>query len=416
MSFTATAEQPDVRDVEALDAGQWHEALKALAGTDAGEAMARDAVRRSRAGLLTVRDMRLVLLATGDAAHWAPAREAVMTVLAGNLEKARQVLASHTNVEVWPAPRFEETTLAPDGTGPQVTAAAVVGPSGAQVTGPAQSAPTRREAQDRAALALLARLAGVALPGTAPDPAASARLVLPGMPAEVFEQRLRRATAEGCGPDAELEEEALSRARAGRLRPRELYLLLLAADGEAWADVRQTALQRAAAMPPAPARLLHWYAEQHGEDHGLTYQEKAVDGQGRYHLRAQLSTGAEPTAGPVRSAFTRKTARHYAACALLAQLAALPEPTDQVEDKPAALPAKILVPGQDQDPVKHLNKHHQLQNITKPESRVHTVGESTEVTYTCRHRVTGTRVEARAADRDKIVARQAAALELLRKL
>ncbi|AGF59720.1 hypothetical protein SHJGH_0054 [Streptomyces hygroscopicus subsp. jinggangensis TL01] len=184
----------------------------------------------------------------------------------------------------------------------------------------------------------------------------------------MFEQCLRRDVEAGRGPGAELEAEALQRARAGWLRHRDMYLLLLGARGPAWAAVREAALQRAAAFPPAPARLLHWYAEQHGVDHGLTYQED-IDAQGLHHTRAQLTTGEGTSIGPVRSAPVHKTARHYAACALLALVAGLPEPPYPADDKPVATP-KIILPGPGQDPVKHLNKQHQLDTITKPEASV----------------------------------------------
>jgi superfamily II DNA or RNA helicase len=419
VSSTATAgtqATQEGQDVAALDVDQWHEALKELAGSDDDASMAHDAARRSRAGLLTVRDMRLVLLATTDAPGWAPARQAVMEVLVGNLETARQVLATHAQIEVWAPPRFEEVAPATDGAGRGITIAAVVGPAGSQLTGPAQSASTSREAKDRAALALLAGLAGVAVPGKEPAGSGEAeRMVLPGMLSEVFEQHLRRAVEAGHGPGAELEEEALRRARTGRLRHRDMYLLLLAARGEAWTNVRTAALQRAAAMPPAPARLLHWHAEQHGEDRGLTYEEEPVDPKGRHYVRAQLGTGGRTSTGPVRSSQSRKTARHFAACALLAQLTGLPEPMGVIEDKPAHA-ARITIPEQGQDPVKFLNKHHQLETISKPESSLRTIGSRTECTYSCQHRSTGTQVKATAAGPNKSVARRAAALKLLRKL
>lgn len=416
MSFTATADTPTTpedHEVRALDAEQWHEALKQLAGSDTDDtAMARDALRRSRTGLLSVRDMRLVLLATPRTPAWTPARQSVMRTLVDHPETARQILTTHTQVEVWPPLRFEETgTTFDDG---QVTVAAVIGPAESKVTGPAQSAPTSRDAKDRAALALLARLAGVPLPGQDPAVAEAERLVLPGMPSEVFAQRLRRDVEAGRGPGAELEAEALRRARAGRLRHRELYLLLLEARSPAWAPVREAALQRAAAMPPAPARLLHWHAEQHGEDHGLTYHED-VDAQGLHLTRAQVTTGEGTSIGPVRSSPVRKTARHYAACALLALMADLPEPPPPADKKPAATP-KITIPGPGEDPVKYLNKHHQLDTITKPEASVRTLGARKEVTYSCRHRASDTPVTAAAAGPDKTSARRAAALKLLRKL
>ncbi|MFG3429434.1 SNF2-related protein [Streptomyces californicus] len=401
-------------DVGPLDAGEWHEALKQVAGSDTDStAMARDAVRRSRAGLLSVRDMRLVLLATPDVPAWATARQAVMEHLVRNLESARQVLTAHTQVEVWPPPRFEETGTVAGAD--QFTVTAVIGPAESQVRGPAQCAPTGREAEGRAALSLLARFTGVTLPGQ--DPAVTGephRLPLPGMPSEVFEQRLRRNLEDGRIPDAELNLEALKRARAGRLRHRELYLLLFEAGGRAWAAVREAALQRAAAMPSAPDRLLRWHAEQHGADHGLTYTDD-IDDQGLHHARALLTVEEGTSTGPVRSAPVGKTARHYAACALLALMADLPEPTHAVDAKPAPTP-KITVPGPGEDPLKYLNKHHQLDTITKPEASVRTLGTRKEVTYSCRHRASDTPVKTTAVGPDKTAARRAAALQLLRKL
>ncbi|MEU3261991.1 SNF2-related protein [Streptomyces albidoflavus] len=320
------------------DARQWYDALKELAGSDVDDpAMAQDAISRSRAGVLTVRDMRLVLLATADTPAWDRARQTVMDDLALHPERARQVLATHTQVEVWPSLQFQT-----DDHPAQKTAAAVIGPAGAEVTGPVQSAPTSREAKDRAALALLARLVGVALPGEPADQAPPGRLILPVMPTEVFGQRLRQQVEAGQGPGAEVEEEVLQRARASRLRHRELYVLLLVARGEAWTAAREAALDRAVAMPPAPARLLHWHAEQYGEDYGLTYQEDPVDEHGRHHTRARFTTPEETCLGPRRSATARKAVRHHAAGALLAQLAGLPEPAPSNDDKPSPTP-KITV-------------------------------------------------------------------------
>ncbi|MBB5109013.1 DEAD/DEAH box helicase [Streptomyces spectabilis] len=418
MSFTATAATQAARtsqDLTAWDAGQWHEALRdLLAGADADDGvLAREAIRRSQAGLLSIRDMRLVLLATGSGPSWAPARQAVIDALADTPDIARQVLVTHTQVEVWPPPQFEERPHAPDGTG--VTFAAQVGPNGSKVTGPARSASTAREAKVQASLALLARLAGVRPPGSQAATGEADRLVLPGMPTEVFELHLRHDVATGHGPSAELEQEALQRARTGRLRHRDLYLLLLEARGDAWTAVREAAFQRAAAMRPAPARLLHWHAEQCGGEDGLTYVEEPADAQGRHHTRAQISTGERTLTGPVRSSQGRKTARHYAACALLAQLAGLAEPACPADSEPEPTP-KITIPGQGQDPVKYLNKHHQLGCISKPAATVRTLGTRTELTYTCEHLATSTLVKATAAGPGKTLARQAAALKLLRKL
>ncbi|MGY0067042.1 SNF2-related protein [Streptomyces sp. QTS137] len=398
------------------DADPWHEALRRLVGSTVdGPAVADEALRRLHAGLLTVRDMRLVLLGTAHLPGWQPVRRAVIDVLAHDVESARHVLLTHTQVEVLPPPRYEEVPPEHGGTG--AAFAAVVGAAGAQVTGPARQARTGREAKDRAALALLAALAGVEPPGREPGRGGAAgRLVLPGMLTEVFEHRLLRALSAGRGPGPELEEEALRRAGTGRLRHRDLYLLLLTARGREWTRTRTAALRRAAAMPPAPARLLHWYAEQHGEGegHGLSYEEEPDTAGGRHRVRARLR--AERTwSGPERTAWSRGTARHYACCALLAELAGLPEPAPQVEDKRAGT-ARITVPAQGQDPVRTLNKHCQREAITKPESTLRVLGSRVECTYRCRHRTSDLQVQATAVGPDKNAARGAAALKLLRKL
>lgn len=400
-----------------LDADAWHEALKMLAGAarfDAG--MASEAVRRCRAGLLKARDLRLVLLATGDVPQWAPARRAVIEQVAGRPEMALQILATHAQVEVWPPPRFEAPDPVPPTAGSHVMFAAVVGPADTPVAGPVRRAATARDAKALAALALLACLAGVAAPGQEhpADGRPVERLVLPGMVSEVFDQRLRAAVVAGQGPGAELEEEVTRRARTGRLRHRDMHLLLLSARGTAWTPVREAALDRAAAMPPAPAQLLHWHAAEQGAEQGLSYEEEPVTVQGRHQVRARLEAGGTWT-GPVRSAWSRRTARHYAACALLAQVAGLPEPPVPVEDKPAGT-VRIAIPAQDQNPLNVLNKHHQLETITKPEVRLRPMGLLVECTCSCRHRATGTQVTATATGPDKAAARRAAALKLLHKL
>ncbi|WP_310726195.1 DEAD/DEAH box helicase [Streptomyces sp. N2A] len=395
------------QDVGETGPDQWRVALKAIAGSgdyDAG--VAREAVRLCRVGLLTVREMRLILLATGDSSGWLPARRAVIDLLVADVELARQVLLLHTQVEVWPAPRFE----APDGTGSPLRVAAVVGPADSCVRGPARQGSSSREAKGHAALALLARLAGVVLPDE--QQPVSGHLVVPGMVSEVFEHRLHSTVNEGGGPDAELEQEVVRRASAGRLRHRDMYLLLLVAQGEPWKPARAAALERAAAMPPTPATLLHWYGEQHGEDHGLSYEEQS-DAEQRHRVRALLRAD-RTSRGPVRTAGTRKIARHLAACALLAELTGLPEP-EPAKDTAASVP-EITLPTQGQDPAKYLNKYHQKEAISKPEASVRSRGSGAECTYCCIHQATGTQVRATASGPDKSKARRAAAMALLRKL
>ncbi|WP_217239816.1 hypothetical protein [Streptomyces sp. AC555_RSS877] len=62
--------------------------------------MAQEAEQRCHASLLTLRDLRLLLLAMSNAASWAQVRRTVIDVLAGNPEQARQLLIMHTQIEV----------------------------------------------------------------------------------------------------------------------------------------------------------------------------------------------------------------------------------------------------------------------------------------------------------------------------
>ncbi|MFF2226908.1 SNF2-related protein [Streptomyces globisporus] len=402
---------------------RWLQDLKELAATEGHDLeMASEALRRCHAGLLTAREMRLVLLGTTSLPEWAPTRRAVIEALSANLHTARDVLTTHTQIEVWPAPRFEH---AGSGTRERSGPAAIglvasIGPPDEQVTGPAQHAATAREAKDRAALALLACLAGVGPPaGDQAGPQAPVeQVVLPGMLSEVFEHRLNYALDTGTRPDQQLETEALQRAHAGRLRHRDIYRLLLQARGSAWQALRTAALHRAAAQPPVPAHLLHWAAQQSsegGEEGVLAYEEEPTDPPGRHEARARLTRGERVHTGPIRSAASPKPARHYASLALLAELAGLPEPTIKIKEKPVQA-ASITIPAQGQNPLKYLNKHHQLETITKPEATLRTRGSRTECTYSCRHRATDTFVSATGTGPNKADARQAAALKLLRQL
>lgn len=92
----------------------------------------------------------------------------------------------HCQVEVWPALGFEGSVVRLASGRVVHEAAARVGPSGSQVTGPARRAPTLKEARKVASVALLEHLAGVT------DEAAGGlsdwtRVTLPGMSTEVFE-------------------------------------------------------------------------------------------------------------------------------------------------------------------------------------------------------------------------------------
>ncbi|MGR3935269.1 SNF2-related protein [Streptomyces sp. BRA346] len=415
-SSTALGGPATSSQVAHLDAAEWHEALKEAVGAETyAEELAEDAVNRARMGRLSLRDLRLLLIVTGDHPGWLPARQAALHVLAEQPDQVRKILLMQTQVEVWPPPAHEEQTCrAPQG-GMLHEVTARIGPSGQQVAGPVRRAMTLKVARQQAEFALLAQVAGVAETPAGVVPAARAeRLALPGVSSEVFEARLMARIAAGGGPGEGLEEEILRRAGAGRLRHRDMQRLLFDVDGPAWQRVREVALERAALMPPTAATLLHWRAEQIGDGACLSYEEVPAAGEDPHTATARLEIG-EPVVGQPRSAMSRKTARHYAAVSLLASVCGLTEPRVTVPDK-APEAVRIAMPPSGVDPLKYLNKYTQLELISKPSATIQNHGKGITCSYTCRHRASGQEVRTSATGPSVQEARRAAATLLLRKL
>ncbi|MEV5511260.1 DEAD/DEAH box helicase [Streptomyces orinoci] len=343
---------------QAPDAERWHAALKsACARRSYPEEHTAEAVRRAAEGRLSLRDLRLMLLAVPD--H--PARQAAFDQVAAHGDAAGQLLLLHAQLESWPPP-----VVTDDGAeeGREHRASALAGPPGRPVRGPECRADTRKAARQRAQLALLCQLAGLTPRQAAPDatPLRAARALEPGMTGAEFETLLRERAESGQGPGEELLEEILRRASASRLRHRDLELLLFHTGGPPWAAARAAALELVARMPPTAETLLSWHCEQSGGP-GAEYRQETggTPAEPKYTVTARLG----PHTGGPRQALGRKVARHYAAVELLARVTGLEPPRVTVPDRPENEKRVAPLKAGD-DPLKLLNKYTQLEVITKP--------------------------------------------------
>ncbi|MFC5720552.1 SNF2-related protein [Streptomyces gamaensis] len=434
----------DLRPAPALadpDGDSWHTALAAACvGEQFSPSIAEEATRRARDGLLSLRDLRLLLFVADDDPGWQPARDAAaLQVASAGGDIARQLLLMHAQIEMWPPPAFtdEQRHPAQGGGGGAHESRARIGPPGHEVEGPPRRAHSQKEARRRALIGLLARLAGVADPSAPNAPGApgapgeedggagrvprAARSDGSGMGVDAFEALLRRRAAAGKPPGDDLLTEILGRAAASRLRHRDLELLLFGTCGDAWQPAREAALGLAARMPPTAATLICWHAEQTGRPLiGYTEQTEG-EGPGRtYTVTAHFEEGdGSSTSGDPRPAKSRKTARHYAAVSLLARMTGLAEPRVNVTDRPEG--ERTVAPLKaGEDPMRLLNKYTQLEVISRPAYAFdqHTHGRRPVFTCTvsCDYRGRRVGVQAGGSARTKAEARIAAARALIGEL
>ncbi|MFJ8660190.1 SNF2-related protein [Streptomyces sp. NPDC093795] len=399
----------------------WHErARKALLERRLDAAIVSEAESLARAGRLTRPDLRMLLLVTDDHSAWLPARRLAVESLEDASEIPQQVLTAHAQIESWPPPAYDESAEHRASGHVLHTAALRIGPADAQVTGPARSAPTASLARRSAAAAMLRRLAGVEEPT---GESGGGRLTVPGMGAEAFEALLHTRVA-AAEPGAELTAEVVRRAGAARLRHRDVQLLLFAARGPAWRELRLCALRVAARMQTAAATLLRRHAEERGaearhtvapSDGGFTCRWSWDGGDGD---SGGAGAGGPTVVGAERTARDRRQAVHLGAVALLAQLTGLPEPEEErAPDDGGARPAARIQPvPAGQDPVKYLNKYTQLELITKPDSTFAPAPKSVVCTYTCTHVRTAAEVRVSARAKTRGDARRAAASALMAEL
>ncbi|MFF1508708.1 SNF2-related protein [Streptomyces sp. NPDC058326] len=390
----------------------WHErARKAVVAGRFDAGLASEAESLARAGRLTRPDLRMLLLVTDDHPGWLTARRLAVEATEDAPEVPQQVLTAHAQIESWPPVAYEESAEHLASGHVRHTAAVRLGPAGAQVTGPARSAPTVSLARRSAAHAMLRRLAGVEEPaGTA----GGGRLTVPGMGTEAFESLLHARVHTG-EPGEDLTAEVVRRAGSARLRHRDLQVLLFGARGPAWREPRLCALRLVARMQASAATLLR----RHADARGAEPRHTVVPSDGGFSCRWSWDGPDGPAVeGAERTARDRRQAVHLGAVALLAELTGLPVPEEERDpgDRGARPAARIQPVPPGQDPVKYLNKYTQLEIISRPESTFTAAPKSVVCSYACTLVRTGAEVRVTRRAKTRGDARRAAASALMEEL
>lgn len=173
-----------------LDAARFYRVLK-LAGTTGTLVPALvDAIdARLEGGLLTARDVQVLLFSAQAEGPWAALKQRLLTWLATHPDQAVSVLtlAGQADPQLT-APQFAVHAVA-SGTAPHFRATARLRTHGAEVVSAPHEDRTKRSAAQRAAVDLLARVVGLAPPPLA-APTESAVEPLPAAPAENYKGRL----------------------------------------------------------------------------------------------------------------------------------------------------------------------------------------------------------------------------------
>ncbi|MFI1701490.1 SNF2-related protein [Streptomyces bobili] len=401
--------------LRALDANAWSEHLKSACVHDRLSRSVREEVlRRTAAGLMSLRDLRMVLLVAGDHEPWAPVRETVMTAAAANPETVRQLLQLHVQLEMWPPVAFND---APG------TAQAHVGLPGHEATGPERRGQTKQQARDAAMTSLLAHLAGAPDPHDASSVPAprSKRLGRSGLGVDTFEVLLAEDIT-APAPRPLLLEDLLGRAEHGQYQHRHMYALLFTAAGPGWQQARSAMLDVVAQRSGYAAALLAMHAKDLQLEQ-FSYEEALdEDAELRHVITARCDDGAGEVRGDVKRSRGRKAGRHRAAVSLLAALTGLPEPKvrlhDEPEpDKPSAKPAsgKAAADKRRTNALIDLNQLKLDDVITKPEWTYESIGTPQKPRFRCTGvcEVRGTAVQAEGRGRNKADARMHAAEALL---
>ncbi|MEU1458367.1 DEAD/DEAH box helicase [Streptomyces avermitilis] len=401
--------------LSALDANGWSEHLKsACVYGRLSKAVRAEVLRRTTAGLMSLRDLRMVLLVAGEDESWSPVREMVMEAVAANPETVRQVLQLHVQLEMWPPLAFTDTSG---------SAQARVGLPGHEVTGPERWGQTKQQARDAAMTSLLAYLAGATDPFDASSvpPPRHERLGRGGLGVDTFEVLLAEdITAPAPGPV--LLEDLLGRAEHGQYQHRHMYALLFTAAGPGWQQARSAMLDVVAQRSGYAAALLAMRAkdlqlEQFSYDEVLD-----EDAEHRHVITARCDGGADEVRGNVQRARGRKAGRHRAAVSLLAALTGLPEPEVRLPDEPEpdkpsvqAAGGKAAADKRRTNALMDLNELKLDDVITKPEWTYESIGTPKKPRFRCTGscEVRGTAVQAEGRAGNKADARMDAADALL---
>ncbi|WP_369228478.1 SNF2-related protein (plasmid) [Streptomyces sp. R39] len=401
--------------LSALDAHAWSERLKSACVYDRLSRSVREEVlRRTAAGLMSLRDLRMILLVAGDHESFVPVRERVMRAVAANPETVRQLLQLQVQLEMWPPLVFTDTPGAGQ---------ARVGLPGHEVTGPVRRGEIKQQARDAAMTSLLAHLAGAPDPldaSAAPAPRTK-RLGRGGLGVDTFEVLLAEDIT-APAPRPLLLDDLLGRAEHGQYQHRHMYALLFTAAGPGWQQARSAMLDVVAQRSGYAAALLAMHAKNRQLEQ-FSYDETLdEDAEHRHVIAARCEGGDGEVRGEVQRARSRKAGRHRAAVSLLAALTGLPEPEvrlpDEPEpDKPSAQPAdsKGAADKRRTNALMDLNQLKLDDVITKPEWTYESIGTPHKPRFRCAGtcEVRGTPVQADGRGGSKAIARLDAADALL---
>ncbi|MFI1205579.1 RNB domain-containing ribonuclease [Streptomyces sp. NPDC020883] len=200
-----------------------------------------------------------------------------------------------------------------------------------------------------------------------------------------FHAVLKRGCKENIA-SASLADEAARRAAAQQLTALELQLLLLVA-GQNWEGARTACLKAVTAAPETAVSVL----AVHAQVNGLSPTEftDGSDGQSPHTVfssHATLTVDGHHVSGATRTASTKKAARHQAAVSLLARLAELPDPSqDLAAPAPQTKPKKGTATStlQGLSPLMTLNEYAQVHVISGLTFDITGQGPSHMPTFTC---------------------------------
>ncbi|MEJ8654744.1 RNB domain-containing ribonuclease [Streptomyces sp. MS1.AVA.3] len=218
---------------------------------------------------------------------------------------------------------------------------------------------------------------------------------------------------------ASLADEAARRAVAQQLTALELQLLLLVAAGQSWEGARVACLETVSAAPETAVSVL----SVHAQINGLPLAEFTDGSEGQsphtvFSSSASLTIDGRHVSGATRTASTKRAARHQAAVSLLARLAELPDPSQNLaasapRTNPKATATSTL---QGLSPLMTLNEYAQVHVISGLTFDITGQGPSHMPIFTCNAQAhcEGEQVTGTSSAPSKAAAKTKAAVLLLK--
>lgn len=202
-----------------------------------------------------------------------------------------------------------------------------------------------------------------------------------------FSRVMRLAIATGTEPPA-LAAETDRRATDGRLSMRDLYELLLRADGHQWRRVRERAYHFIAAEPGNALTILNMYAQAElGGPVTTNHLQWHLQPIGTVHqpcfeARLTLSLPDQTITAQPRTALSKKDAKAQAAVAMVGQLSGLADLSHNIEPPPEPIDAPTRVPD-DRNATMAVNEYAQTKVIDAPSWHFDRQGPPHQPTFTC---------------------------------